>query len=91
MRTLYLTLITCLLAAPAYATTPIPDADSPEAKVYVAKCSVCHVLPHPKRLSFSGWKHMLKLMDQRMEERGMSPLAPEEREAIETYLKRHAR
>jgi hypothetical protein len=91
MKTLYLTLITCMLAAPAYATTPIPDADSPEAKVYVEKCGVCHVLPHPKRLSFNSWKHMLKLMDQRIAERDMSPLEPEEREAIETYLKRHAR
>ncbi len=91
MRKFYLILITCLLTTPAYAVTSIPDADSPEAKVYIERCSVCHVLPHPKRLSFSSWKHMLKLMDQRMEERGISPLEPAEREAIAAYLKRHAR
>jgi cytochrome c2 len=91
MRKFYLTLIACMFAIPAYATTSIPDADSPQAKIYIEKCSVCHVLPHPKRLSFSGWKHMLKLMDQRMEERGVSPLEPEEREDIAAYLKRHAR
>ncbi|MDT8376552.1 MAG: hypothetical protein RQ867_07400 [Mariprofundaceae bacterium] len=91
MRKCYLILATCMLATPVYATTPIPDADSPQAEIYVEKCSICHVLPHPKRLSFSGWKHMLKLMDQRMEERNMSPLEPEEHEAIKTYLKRHAR
>jgi hypothetical protein len=91
MRKYYLILITCLLAPPVYAATPIPDADSPQAKVYAEKCTVCHVLPHPKRLSFNGWKHMLTLMDQRIEERNMSPLEPEERQAIETYLKRHAR
>ncbi len=91
MRKFYLILIICLPTAPAHAMTSIPDADSPEAKVYIERCSVCHVLPHPKRLSFSGWKHMLKLMDQRMEERGISPLEPAEREAIAAYLKHHAR
>ncbi|MCF7822041.1 MAG: diheme cytochrome c [Mariprofundaceae bacterium] len=91
MRKFYLMLTICMLAAPAHATTPIPDADSPQAKVYAEKCSICHVLPHPKRLSFNGWKHMLTLMDQRIQERGLSPLEPEERKAIAAYLERHAR
>lgn len=91
MRKFYLILITHLLVTPAYAATSIPDADSPQAKVYAEKCSTCHALPHPKRLSFNGWKHMLKLMDQRMEERGMSPLEAKDWEAIAAYLKHHAR
>ncbi|MDX8404042.1 MAG: hypothetical protein R8K54_06505 [Mariprofundaceae bacterium] len=91
MRKFYLILIAYMLAAPAYAATPIPDANSPQAKVYAEKCSLCHALPHPKRLPFSSWKHMLKLMDQRMMERKAVPLEPEERRAITAYLKQHAR
>ena len=91
MRKLYLTLLACMLTLPVYAATIIPDADSLQAKIYTEKCSTCHVLPHPKRLSFNGWKHMLKLMDQRMVERKVSPLEPEERKAIEGYLRQHAR
>ncbi|MFQ5581593.1 MAG: hypothetical protein ACE5F3_03075 [Mariprofundaceae bacterium] len=80
-----------VFTAPAHATTPIPDADSPQARVYVAKCSGCHVLPHPKRLHFEQWRHMLKLMDRRMAEREVPLPSIEERQAIVDYLKAHAR
>jgi len=93
MKTIsYLIIAVCLASAvTSYAATPIPDADSPQAKVYAEKCSVCHVLPHPKRLHFAQWQHMLTLMDQRMKERHVPLPSEEERQAIEDYLKTHAR
>ncbi|MDQ7011880.1 MAG: hypothetical protein Q9M29_08675 [Mariprofundaceae bacterium] len=93
MKTIhYLIIAACLVvAAPSYAATPIPDADSPQAKIYAEKCSVCHVLPHPKRLHFAQWQHMLTLMDRRMKERHVPLPGKEERQAIVDYLKTHAR
>jgi cytochrome c1 len=80
-----------LFVMPAWADTPIPDADSPEAKVYAEKCSACHSLPHPKRLYFEQWQHMLKVMYMRISERNSEPLTEQEQEAILRYLKAHSR
>ena len=86
-------MIICIfaLAACAGKPTPIPDADSAGARVFAARCSICHVAPHPKRLTFSAWRHMLTVMESQMQHRGMEPLSEEEREAILAYLKHHAR
>jgi len=92
MKKRYLMMAACLASAtPASAATPIPDADSPEAKIYAAKCSACHVLPHPKRLHFEQWRHMLQLMERRMKERNVPLPSETERQAIANYLKTHAR
>ncbi len=71
--------------------TPIPDPDSAAAQLYVAKCSACHSLPHPKRNSYREWQHLLVLMQQRMAERGMPAWTREERDTLLGYLQRHAR
>jgi len=71
--------------------TPIPDAGSPAARLYVSKCGLCHPLPHPKRNSYREWQHLLALMQQRMAERGMPVLTGEEKETLLGYLQRHAR
>lgn len=73
------------------ASTPIPDAGSAQAIAFRNQCSRCHALPHPKRHSFSEWQHYLGLMDRRMEERGMPPLAGEERQKVLDYLREHSR
>jgi len=33
----------------------IPDADSPDARLYRQRCSSCHALPHPGRIDYSEW------------------------------------
>jgi len=71
--------------------TPLPEPDTPGGKLYRARCSVCHSLPHPKRMRYAQWEHMLSVMDKRMEHRKMKPLSEEERRAILEYLKRNAR
>jgi len=69
----------------------IPDADSPDGKLFAARCSTCHALPHPKRLDWQHWRHMLGLMKQRMDERGVAEPSKEEWRRIASYLKAHAR
>ncbi len=82
--------IMCILAVGTAAAMEIPEADSPDAKLFAARCSICHALPHPKRLDWPHWRHILKLMHRRAKERGVN-IPPEEWRRIAAYLKRHAR
>ncbi|RMH49982.1 MAG: cytochrome c, partial [Zetaproteobacteria bacterium] len=50
----------------------LPDADSKGARLFAARCSVCHALPHPKRLDWTHWRHMLRVMKRRMAERNIT-------------------
>ncbi len=68
----------------------LPDADSPAARLFAERCSACHALPHPKRLDWPHWQHMLRVMKQRMEARGMA-MPQEEWRVIAAYLRNHAR
>jgi len=71
--------------------TPIPNAESPAAKLFVEKCGTCHAVPHPKRNSAEEWQHLIPLMEQRINERGMDALTNKQRETIQAYLQTHAR
>ena len=68
----------------------IPDPQTPAAKLYAARCAACHALPHPKRLDWPAWRHMLHVMERRMQEHGMQMSDAEWRQ-IAAYLRRHAR
>ncbi len=70
--------------------TPIPAANSKTGKIYSVQCGSCHALPHPKRLSFGGWKNLLPLMEQRINERGMKRLSDADKKQILRYLEMHA-
>jgi hypothetical protein len=70
--------------------TPIPDTGSPAAKLYVEKCAPCHSVPHPKRHTFEEWEHIIKVMKERMESKGMT-FTPEDEKVIMGYLKAHSR
>jgi len=71
--------------------TPIPDASSAGAQLYISKCGVCHSIPHPKRNSYPEWQHLLELMQQRMAEQKMPALTGGEKKVILGYLQHHAR
>ncbi len=75
----------------ASSPTPIPNAGSVAANLYAEKCSACHAVPHPKRNNASEWQHLLTLMEQRMNERGMDALTNEQRKTILAYLQTNAR
>jgi len=68
----------------------IPDADSQAAQLFASRCAACHALPHPKRLDWPHWQHMLRVMKQRMHERGMD-MTTEEWRVIADYLQTNAR
>ena len=92
MKTVMKTIVAMLLltcTTPAWATA-IPDADSAAAQTYTARCSVCHSLPHPARLDWAHWRHMLHVMKQRMAERQIT-LPDEDWRQIAGYLQSHAR
>ena len=88
MRTLMLVSLLCL--APSAWATDIPDADSASAQLYTERCSTCHALPHPKRLDWESWRHMLGVMKMRMDEKGMQ-MEKAEWQQIAAYVKTHAR
>lgn len=75
----------------AGAPTPIPDSDSPEARVYESKCSVCHSLPHPRRQTYSEWEKIVPVMEKEMQYKKLPPLTEEEKSTILSYLEKHAR
>ena len=78
------------LAAAGCANRPkLPEADSPAAQLYVARCSACHGVYAPGTMTAAMWAVQLDAMTQRMAEAG-TPLAPEERGKILDYLTRHA-
>jgi len=83
-------LMAALLAAGNSWAMDIPDAGSAGAKLFAARCSVCHALPHPKRLDWEHWRHMLRVMKQRTAERNMQ-MPDREWRQIAGYLKDHAR
>lgn len=78
----------CAMTGP---TAGLPDADSPAVETYARYCGGCHGLPHPGRHTGAEWAALMDIMQQRMQERGMTPPSAGEREAILGYLQVHAR
>ena len=82
-----LVLLVLLLGA---CSPSLPDPDSREAKLYVARCGVCHRIYAPHLLTAEMWKLQVARMQEEMTRRGMRPLDAEERTAIMSYLTAHA-
>ena len=80
-----------LLTGCAAAPTPLPQADSADARVYAQRCGVCHSVPHPKRHDMAAWQSLIKVMDQRMAERGQPPLNGDERASVMRYLEANSK
>ncbi len=91
-KNLFILSVVCLaVSGCAGAPTPIPDAQSSIAQLYVEKCGACHAVPHPKRNTATEWSHLFKLMEQRMAERNMAAFSIEEKEVLMNYLQSNAR
>ncbi len=88
-----LCLLTILLSglAACAGPQPVPEAGTPTAAAFEARCGSCHALPHPARHRAEEWPHLLALMERRMAERGLAPLSDGERQRLLDYLQRHAR
>jgi hypothetical protein len=67
-----------------------PDAGSPEAALYVSKCSVCHTAPRPNQHKKTIWPGVLNRMQMRMQSKAIAPMTKGEMQTILEYLQRHA-
>lgn len=83
-------LILALMAVENSWAMEIPDAGGEAAKLFSDRCSICHSLPHPKRLDWKHWQHMLQIMRQRMSEKSIT-MKDSEWKQLADYLKNHAR
>jgi len=71
---------------------PLPEADSPSAMLYAAKCGICHPLRNPEVHTYTGWVRTIPIMEKRAAEMGMKHLlTKEEKTIILGYMKKHAR
>lgn len=71
---------------------PLPEADSLPGLLYSGKCSLCHAPFHPQAHTYTGWKKVVKRMEQNAEAQGMNNfLSEEERASILAYLEKNAR
>ena len=71
-------------------STPLPESDSQEAKLYQQKCSGCHRLYAPRVLTAEMWSFMVARMEKEFRCRGVPPLTEEEKRAILSYLRLHS-
>ena len=69
--------------------TPLPEAGTPPAELYVQRCGGCHIVYRPRMLTAAMWETMVRRMEIEMKRRGQF-LSSAEREEILAYLARNA-
>ncbi|MBI5636459.1 MAG: cytochrome c [Nitrospinae bacterium] len=85
-RTLLTAVFFAALGAAAFAET----ADE-GAAFFEARCALCHQLPDPAMLKPQQWDSILKVMQKRIEQKGMPQLPDDEVKAIREFLRNNAR
>lgn len=81
-----------LVLASGCVQQPFPEADSAPALLYTSKCGLCHSPFHPQAHTYTGWKKVVKRMEQNAEAQGMNQfLSEEDRATILAYLEKNAR
>ena len=73
----------------AACSKPLPEPDSPGAKLYAVRCNNCHRVYQPTLMTEKMWETMVSRMETTMARNG-TPLAPDEKAIILDYLKRNA-
>lgn len=69
----------------------VPDMGTPDGQAFVRRCSLCHALPDPARMTYSKWEVVVERMGRNIRAQNVPQMPPEEREQILRYLKRHAK
>jgi hypothetical protein len=90
MRGTRLWVIFGAVAAFVGCTHPLPDADSPGAQLYQARCATCHPLHEPRSLTAAMWEIQVTKMRETMRRRGARPLTETEEAMVLDYLRAHA-
>jgi hypothetical protein len=78
------------LAVAAACSRPLPEGDSPAARVYVQECGLCHPPIHPGLMTPAMWRIQVGRMDELRKRRGLQPLDAAHRALIVDYLDRNA-
>jgi cytochrome c5 len=79
-----------LLAAVVGCSRALPDAESPGAQLYAARCGTCHALHEPRSLTAAMWDVQVERMRETMRRRGARPLTADEEAVLLGYLHAHA-
>ena len=88
MRRLVLTVATGVWLSACNA--PLPEPESPGARVLAARCGGCHRLYAPGSMTIAMWDVQLGRMRALFAQRGILWLAPADEETLRTYLAKHA-
>ena len=67
------------------------DTASPAYHVLVHRCGGCHPEPDPGQLQANQWEAVVTRMESLIEDAGILPLVPRDRETILSFLLRHAK
>ncbi|MCX8072749.1 MAG: hypothetical protein N3C12_09895 [Candidatus Binatia bacterium] len=89
-RALFVAAMGAAFLLPLACNAPLPEPESPGARVYASRCNTCHRLYAPSALTYEMWKMKVALMQGEMVRRGLPPLTREEREVLLDYLRRHS-
>jgi hypothetical protein len=71
-------------------SSPLPEPDSPTARLYVKECGTCHAAYPPHLLRPAMWRIQVERMADLRRRKGMPPLTAVDERAILDYLTRHA-
>jgi len=69
----------------------VPGRDTPEGATYVRRCSLCHALPDPTRMTFAQWAPVVERMARNIRAQNVPQISDDEVNQILTYLRRHAK
>ncbi|MFQ5747707.1 MAG: hypothetical protein ACE5HF_10910 [Gemmatimonadota bacterium] len=64
--------------------------DSPESRLFVDRCSICHETPSPRAHTAAGWERVVARMQTNMGLMDVQPLSGPDRDAIVGYLRAEA-
>ncbi len=83
--------VACFAAATAAScSSPLPEADSADAKLYASRCGTCHAPHQPRALTPTMWKVQVERMDKKYRDARMQVPSAQEKEQILAYLTRHS-
>jgi hypothetical protein len=82
-------LLAVAAALAAGCASPLPEAGTPAADLYVRRCATCHPPYNLGLLTAKMWEAMVQRMEVEMRRRGVQ-LSPEDRTEIFGYLARNA-
>jgi mono/diheme cytochrome c family protein len=90
MRRVHRVVVLGSLALVVGCTHALPDADSPGAQLYQARCGTCHVPYQPRTLTAAMWEVQVERMRETLRRAGVSPLTEQEQGLMLGYLRAHA-